>query len=99
MAEAQYYQNDSRWKDVKIGTDQHMTIGMVGCLLTSLTMVMNYFGADETPLTLNQKMVASGGLAAMDQIGSRAGTIPRSRREAAAVRRLQKSCACANGRY
>lgn len=61
MAEAQYYQNDPRWKDVKIGTDQYMTIGMVGCLLTSLTMVINHFGANETPLTLNQKMVISGG--------------------------------------
>ncbi|HUM71107.1 MAG TPA: hypothetical protein PLK31_19930, partial [Chloroflexota bacterium] len=61
MAEAQYYQNDPRWKDVKIGTDQHMTIGMVGCLLTSMTMVMNHFGANETPLSLNQKMIASGG--------------------------------------
>jgi hypothetical protein len=61
MAETQYYQNDPRWKDIKIGTDQNMTIGMVGCLLTSLTMVMNHFGADETPQTLNQKMVASGG--------------------------------------
>lgn len=61
MAETQYHQNDPRWKDVKIGTDQHMTIGMVGCLLTSLTMVMNHYGADETPMTLNQKMVASNG--------------------------------------
>lgn len=61
MAEKQYYQNDSRWADVKIGTDQNLTIKMVGCLLTSMTMVMDHFGANETPLTLNQKMVASGG--------------------------------------
>ncbi|MCP4359486.1 MAG: SH3 domain-containing protein [Chloroflexi bacterium] len=61
MTDTQYYQNDSRWKDVKIGADQNMTIGMVGCLLTSLTMVMDHFGANETPQTLNQKMVASGG--------------------------------------
>lgn len=61
MAEVQYYQNDPRWKDIKIGTDQYMTIGMVGCLLTSMTMVMNHFGANETPLTLNQKMIGSGG--------------------------------------
>lgn len=61
MADTQYYQNDPRWKDVKIGTDAHLTIGMVGCLLTSLTMVMNHFGANETPATLNQRMAASGG--------------------------------------
>lgn len=61
MTDVQYYQNDPQWKDVKIGTDAHMTIGMVGCLLTSLTMVMNHFGAKETPLSLNQRMVASGG--------------------------------------
>jgi hypothetical protein len=57
----QYYQNDPQWKDVKIGTDANMTIGLVGCLLTSLTMVMNHFGANETPVTLNQRMMASGG--------------------------------------
>ncbi len=61
MSEKQYFQNDPRWADVKIGTDPNLTIKMVGCLLTSLTMVMDHFGADETPLSLNQKMVASGG--------------------------------------
>ena len=40
MADEQYYLNDPRWADVKIGNHPNLTINMVGCLLTSLTMVM-----------------------------------------------------------
>jgi hypothetical protein len=61
MAETLYFQNDPQWKDTKIGASQQMTIGLVGCLLTSLTMVVNQFGGNETPLTLNNKMVACDG--------------------------------------
>lgn len=61
MVEKIYYQNDPRWAETKIGTDPNLTIKMVGCLLTSMTLVMNHFGANETPQTLNQKMVANEG--------------------------------------
>lgn len=55
------YQNDSRWKDVKLGFHQKETIGTWGCLLTSMTMVANGFGFNETPKSLNAKMKAAGG--------------------------------------
>lgn len=52
------YQNDPRWQDKALGfaTDPGSTIGKFGCLLTSLAMVANASGADETPDTLNEKM-------------------------------------------
>lgn len=55
------YQNDPRWKDKPLGlaTDAGSTIGLFGCLLTSLAMVANAFGADETPDSLNEKMKAA----------------------------------------
>ncbi len=56
------YQNDPRWKDKKIGTGNHtLTISAVGCMLTSMTMILNYYGANETPASLNDKLVAAGG--------------------------------------
>ena len=55
------YQNDPKWKDVKLGHDNKETIGTWGCLLTSLTMVANGFGNNETPESLNQKLKQSGG--------------------------------------
>ncbi len=55
------YQNDPRWKDKPLGfaTDAGSTLGQFGCLLTSLAMVANALGADETPDTLNEKMKAA----------------------------------------
>lgn len=62
MAFQQLYQNDPRWKDKKIGTGNHtFTISAVGCMLTSMTMILNYYGANETPASLNDKLVAGGG--------------------------------------
>lgn len=55
------YQNDPRWKNLKLGTQNKETIGSWGCLLTSLTMVANGYGFDETPETLNKKMKSAGG--------------------------------------
>jgi hypothetical protein len=50
------YQNDPKWKNVKLGNQNQETIGTWGCLLTSLTMVANGFGYNETPETLNRKL-------------------------------------------
>ena len=60
--ELTHYQNDPRWKDKPLGltTDAGSTIGLFGCLLTSLTMVANALGADETPDSLNEKLKAAG---------------------------------------
>jgi hypothetical protein len=54
------YQNDPKWKDKPLGfSDQK--IGSWGCLMTSITMVLNGMGYNETPETVNEKMKAAGG--------------------------------------
>lgn len=55
------YQNDDQWKDVPLGTSGESSIGKWGCLLTSATMMLNGIGYNETPVTVNDKMKASGG--------------------------------------
>lgn len=57
----QLYQNDQRWKDEKIGLQDNLTIEQVGCLLTGMAMIVNHFGANETPLSLNNRMKAGDG--------------------------------------
>jgi hypothetical protein len=54
------YQNDEKWKSTKLGNSNE-TIGGWGCLLTSVTMMLNGIGYNETPETVNEKMKASGG--------------------------------------
>ncbi len=54
------YQNDDAWKSKSLGNSNE-TIGGWGCLLTSVTMMLNGIGYDETPLTVNEKMKANGG--------------------------------------
>ena len=54
------YQNDEKWKNTKLGNSSE-TIGGWGCLLTSVTMVLNGIGYNETPETVNQKMKSAGG--------------------------------------
>jgi uncharacterized protein YgiM (DUF1202 family) len=55
------YQNDPRWKNTKLGNQSTETIGSWGCLMTSLAMVANGYGFDETPESINNKMKAAGG--------------------------------------
>src|SRR5215203_2597494 len=54
------YQNDEKWKNVKLGNSTE-TIGGWGCLLTSATMMLNGIGYNETPESVNQKMKQAGG--------------------------------------
>ncbi len=54
------YQNDEKWKNVKLGNSSE-TIGGWGCLLTSATMMLNGIGYNETPETVNEKMKKAGG--------------------------------------
>lgn len=54
------YQNDEKWKSVKLGNSSE-TIGGWGCLLTSVTMMLNGIGYNETPETVNDKMKKAGG--------------------------------------
>lgn len=53
-------QQDPRWKDEKLGFDNTITIGSDGCALTCLTMLVNGYGFNETPSTMNQKLKAMG---------------------------------------
>jgi len=53
------WQNDDRWGGKTLGYGPE-TIKDVGCLDTSLTMVVNGFGYNETPDTVSQKMVGIG---------------------------------------
>ncbi len=54
------YQNDDKWKNTKLGNSNE-TIGGWGCLLTSVTMMLNGIGYSETPETVNEKMKKAGG--------------------------------------
>jgi uncharacterized protein YgiM (DUF1202 family) len=54
------YQNDEKWKTVKLGNSTE-TIGGWGCLMTSATMMLNGIGYNETPETVNEKMKRAGG--------------------------------------
>ena len=54
------YQNDEKWKNVKLGNSTE-TIGSWGCLMTSVTMMLNGIGYNETPETVNEKMKKAGG--------------------------------------
>src|SRR5688572_24853377 len=54
------YQNDDLWKSTSLGHSSE-TIGGWGCLLTSVTMMLNGIGYNETPVTVNQKMKKAGG--------------------------------------
>ena len=54
------YQNDEAWKNTPLGFSSE-TIGSWGCLLTSVTMMLNGIGYSETPDSVNNKMKAAGG--------------------------------------
>lgn len=56
-----YSQNDSQWRFKTLGSKG--TIGDYGCLLTCVAMVCTYFGHEETPSTLNDKLKNNGGFA------------------------------------
>ncbi|MCP4419718.1 MAG: SH3 domain-containing protein [Chloroflexi bacterium] len=56
MASQQLYQNDPRWENKIMGFGSTETIGNLGCLVTSLTMVGNHFGGNETVASFNDKM-------------------------------------------
>src|SRR5688572_14833688 len=50
------YQNDGKWQTTKLGSSAE-TIGEWGGLLTSITMMLNGIGYDETPDTVNEKLL------------------------------------------
>lgn len=59
MATTSLAQNDPRWENTVLGFGQSdQTIGKFGCLLTSMAIIGNYYGGNETPASLNEKMKA-----------------------------------------
>jgi hypothetical protein len=54
-----FIQQDEQWKDFEI--IKGVTIGEFGCLVTSLTNILNMLGMDFTPLTLVQKIQENNG--------------------------------------
>ncbi len=54
------YQNDPQWKSSLLGFSSQ-PIGSWGCFLTSVTMMVNGLGYNETVLTANEKMKSKGG--------------------------------------
>lgn len=61
MADKQLYQNDPRWENKIMGNGRTETIGKLGCLVTSLTMIGNHFGGNETVASFNDKMKQNEG--------------------------------------
>ena len=57
-----FYQNDSRWKNIKLGKS-NVTIGSHGCLLTSICNIINHKNSNEafTPEKLNQLLINEKG--------------------------------------
>jgi len=53
-------QRDPRWKDQKLGNSTTRTIGTDGCLLVCHTMMLNYYGHNYTPATLNTEYKQGG---------------------------------------
>ena len=53
-------QVDDRWRYEKLGTS-NSTIGGYGCLITSVSMMLKYFGFDTDPSRLNKLLIANGG--------------------------------------
>ena len=55
-----FAQDDARWSLLLLGPSSD-TIGVEGCALTSVAMVMNYYGFTTDPLHLNHFLLQHGG--------------------------------------
>lgn len=53
-------QKDDRWRYDQLGTS-NTTIGGYGCLITSVSMMLKYFGFDTDPSRLNKLLKENGG--------------------------------------
>ena len=53
-------QRDPAWINEKLGFDSSLTIGTDGSTLTCLTMLVNGYGFNETPSSMNQKLKEMG---------------------------------------
>ena len=55
-------QVDPRWKDVQLGTSAS-TIGGYGCLITCVSMMLDYYGYNTNPALLNEELKVHSGYA------------------------------------
>ena len=61
-------QQDAAWAGAMLGTSTTETIGSAGCAITSVTMMLRYYGIDTNPGAFNAWLTANGGYAYDDQL-------------------------------
>lgn len=66
-----FSQRDPAWANLVLGTNTTLTMGVYGCLVANLAMLIKAFGGNETPATVNNKMVAAGQFTGSDIIPAR----------------------------
>jgi len=61
-------QQDGAWAGGRLGSSATDTIGSAGCAITSVTMMLRYYGINTDPAAFNAWLTASGGYAFDDQL-------------------------------
>lgn len=61
-------QQDPAWAGAPLGTSQADTIGSAGCAITSVTMMLRYYGINTDPGAFNSWLTANGGYAFDDAL-------------------------------
>jgi hypothetical protein len=61
-------QQDGAWGGAPLGTSPTDTIASSGCAITSVTMMLRYYGIDTDPGAFNAWLTANGGYAFDDQL-------------------------------
>src|SRR5689334_16401402 len=56
-------QQDASWAGAPLGTSTTESIGSAGCAITSVTMMLRYYGMNTDPGALNSWLTANGGYA------------------------------------
>jgi len=61
-------QRDAAWAGAPLGSSTTDTIGSAGCAITSVTMMLRYYGMNADPGAFNAWLTANGGYAFDDQL-------------------------------
>jgi hypothetical protein len=59
-------QQESRWASAQLGASPQESIGSAGCAVTSVAMLLTYYGVQTSPRRLNDWLTANGGYAEGD---------------------------------
>jgi hypothetical protein len=59
-------QQESRWASAQLGASAQESIGSAGCAVTSVAMLLAYYGVQTSPRRLNDWLTANGGYAEGD---------------------------------